>query len=268
LYDADYYVRNVQSDEHRQRTVNDLEIGGESSSDGEKSILYAQVIQGKPRMAVNEEGGLEVLKKSNRGRVVFLGDVAKSILYSLGSYDVPIFTDEPNWDEQRWELVCKSNELVVKIRSAHYWGFGLFSRCFYNRIEIIGPLSIRSRCVHDIVAALGRNPWEAVMIKSFERTTKIKMENHLKSWSFLIQLAKNDMNEDILKLEDSVRKLRGVNEDAVEFLQAADIALEEARTALADRNAPAVERALSRASNSIIQADPKTDLQSTNILLE
>ena len=48
----------------------------------------------------------------------------------------------------------------------------------------------------------------------------------------------------------------------------ADIALEEARTALADRNSTAVERALSRASKAIIMADPKTDMQSTDILFE
>ena len=64
------------------------------------------------------------------------------------------------------------------------------------------------------------------------------------------------------------RKLRGVNENAVELLRSADLALEEARTALSDRNAPAVERALSRASNSIIQADPKTELLTTNILFD
>ena len=87
-------------------------------------------------------------------------------------------------------------------------------------------------------------------------------------WNTLIQRAKNEMNEQILRLEDKVRKLRGVNENAVELLKSADLALEEARTALSDKNAPAVERALSRASNSIIQADPKTELLTTNILFD
>jgi hypothetical protein len=94
------------------------------------------------------------------------------------------------------------------------------------------------------------------------------MAEHLENWNTLIKHAKNEMNEQILRLEDKVRKLRGVNEDAVELLQSADLSLEEARTALSDRNAPAVERALSRASNSIIQADPKTELVTTNILLD
>jgi hypothetical protein len=233
-----------------------------------RSVLFAQVIHGKPRMGINKDGFLEVLGKSRKDRKVFLGDVAKAMLHSLGSHETPIFTDEPNWDEQRWELTCKSNELNIKITSSHYWGFGLFSRCFYNKIEIEGPLSVRSRCVHDMVSTLGRNPWEAVRIKSFERVTRLKISEHFEMWNTLIQRAKNEMNEQILRLEDKVRKLRGVNENAVELLRSADLALEEARTALSDRNAPAVERALSRASNSIIQADPKTELLTTNILFD
>lgn len=233
-----------------------------------RSVLFAQVIHGKPRMGINKDGFLEVLGKSRKDRKVFLGDVAKAMLHSLGSHETPIFTDEPNWDEQRWELTCKSNGLNIKITSSHYWGFGLFSRCFYNKIEIEGPLSVRSRCVHDMVSTLGRNPWEAVRIKPFERVTRLKISEHFEMWNTLIQRAKNEMNEQILRLEDKVRKLRGVNENAVELLKSADLALEEARTALSDRNAPAVERALSRASNSIIQADPKTELLTTNILFD
>ena len=106
------------------------------------------------------------------------------------------------------------------------------------------------------------------MVKSFERVTGLKMSEHLENWTMLIQHAKDEMNDQILRLEDRVRKLRGVNEDAVELLKSADLSLEEARTALSDRNAPAVERALSRASNSIIQADPKTKLLTTDILLD
>ena len=119
-----------------------------------------------------------------------------------------------------------------------------------------------------MVSILGRNPWEAVRIKPFERATRLKTSEHFEMWNTLIQRAKNEMNEQILRLEDKVRKLRGVNENAVELLISADLALEEARTALSDRNAPAVERALSRASNSIIQADPKTELLTTNILFD
>jgi|TARA_B110000914_G_scaffold125791_1_gene109766 hypothetical protein len=245
---------------------NELE---DSSALGEgKSILYAQVMKGKPKMAVNEEGFLEIITKNNKNRSIYLGDVAKSVMQALGAYDKPSIIGDSNWDEQVWNLECKSNDLIVKISSHHYWGFGLFNQCFYNKLELVGPLPLRARCVHDIVASLGRNPWEAVRLKSFERVTNMNIEEHLKLWNNLIKIAKDEMNEEILKLEDSVRSLRGVNKDSVEFLIEADNALEEARTALADRNASAVERALSRASEAIIRADPKTDLQSTNILFE
>ncbi|MBT3641437.1 MAG: hypothetical protein HOJ64_01095 [Euryarchaeota archaeon] len=238
-----------------------------SSNEAGVSILYAQVVQGKPKMDINEKGFLEV-KSSKKSRGIYLGDVAKSVLYSIGSHATPFINDDSNWDQQVWELICKSNDLDIKIYSSHYWGFGLFNRCFYNKIEIRGELSIRARCVHDIVASLGRNPWEPYRLKSFERVTNLTIEEHIKSWNNLIKIAKDEMNENILKLEDSVRSLRGVNEDSVEFILAADNALEEARTALSDRNSPAVERALSRAEKAIIRANPKTDLQSTNILFD
>ena len=91
-----------------------------------RSVLFAQVIHGKPRMGINKDGFLEVLGKSRKDRKVFLGDVAKAMLHSLGSHETPIFTDEPNWDEQRWELTCKSNELNIKITSSHYWALDYF----------------------------------------------------------------------------------------------------------------------------------------------
>ena len=72
------------------------------------------------------------------------------------------------------------------------------------------------------------------------------------------------MYEEITQLQDAVRSLRGVSEDTAELLDAAEQALDEARSALSDKNAPAVERALSRASNAIIQADPSTEVRSAD----
>ena len=40
------------------------------------------------------------------------------------------------------------------------------------------------------------------------------------------------------------------------------MAIGEARVALADRNAPAVERALGRAASALIEADPETRVRS------
>ncbi len=41
------------------------------------------------------------------------------------------------------------------------------------------------------------------------------------------------------------------------------MALEEATAALVDRNAPAVERALGRANSALIEADPSTEVLSS-----
>ncbi len=92
---------------------NELE---DSSALGEgKSILYAQVMKGKPKMAVNEEGFLEIITKNNKNRSIYLGDVAKSVMQALGAYDKPSIIGDSNWDEQVWNLECKSNDLIVKI---------------------------------------------------------------------------------------------------------------------------------------------------------
>ena len=48
---------------------------------------------------------------------------------------------QPGYDEQRWKLESRSGQLSVSITSDSYWGMGLFARCFFNKIEIIGPLS-------------------------------------------------------------------------------------------------------------------------------
>ena len=80
-------------------------------------------------------------------------------------------------------------------------------------------------------------------------------------------MAKEGMSEEITQLHDAIRGLRGVNEDTADLLDAAEQALDEARSALSDKNAPAVERALSRASNAIIQADSSTEVRSANHVL-
>ena len=56
--------------------------------------------------------------------------------------------------------------------------------------------------------------------------------------------------------------MRGIEESADVILDSADEDLNRAREALADKNAPAVERALSRASSAIVRADPKSEMGS------
>ena len=129
-------------------------------SDASRTILYAQVNDGQPRMAIDEDGYLRPEGWEGSGGKVFLGDVAQAALRALGPHDPPRFVELPGFDEQRWSLGSHANELTMSISSRPYWGFGLFTGCFLNRIELSGPLGQRARCVHDLVASLGSNPWE------------------------------------------------------------------------------------------------------------
>ena len=69
--------------------------------------------------------------------------------------------------------------------------------------------------------------------------------------------------EEIEEIQDSLRRLTGTDDSIEGILNSAEIALDEARMALADRNAPAVERALGRAYSAIVEADPSTQVRSS-----
>ena len=230
--------------------------------DPQRSVLYAQVASSDPRMAFDEDGVMHQFGTTGSFGKVYLGDVARAALRSLGTHDPPVFTRMPRVDEQNWELSCETSEVKMTISSSHYWGFGLFARCFLNRIVLEGSLPTRARCAMDIVSSLGRNPWEPIRVKAFERSTSGLMEAHTSSWDGLISLARESMSDDITRLQDSVHRMRGVDESGDAHLDSADEALDRAREALADKNAPAVDRALSRASSAIVRADPNSDLGS------
>ena len=74
------------------------------------------------------------------------------------------------------------------------------------------------------------------------------------------------MSGEISEIEDMLRKLRGTDDSIEEILDSAEQAIDEARMALADRNAPAVERALGRAYSAIVEADPSTEVRSSEEL--
>ena len=235
--------------------------GSKVGSDPNRTILYAQVRDGSPQMSIDDEDRLRPLNWPDSGGKVYLGDVAQAALRALGPHDPPRFEESPAFDEQRWVLVSRANELTMTIASSAYWGFGLFKTCFLNRIEIRGPYSLRARCVHDIVASLGHKPWEPARIGKFESVTGAQLAEHRVSWMDLESRAKADMNEEILELEGAVKSLRGKDEGIEGILDSASQALDEARAALSDRNAPAVERALGRATSAIVEADPSTEVR-------
>ena len=85
--------------------------GGPIGIDPDRSVLYAQVMDGNPRMKIDVEGYLRQANWPGEGREVFLGDVAKASLRSLGPHDPPQFSVQPGYDEQRWELTSAAGEL-------------------------------------------------------------------------------------------------------------------------------------------------------------
>ena len=233
--------------------------------DPNRSVLFAQVISGEPEMRIDEGDYLRNIGWQGKTTTVYLGDVANVSLRSLGPHDPPKFSKRPEYDEQKWILNSSSGELKIRIKSESYWGFGLWAKCFYNEIELIGPLSLRARCVHDIMASLGRNPWEATRIKKFEKITNVSQTEHGECWRELSKYARNEMEEEILIVENEIKSLMGTDPGIEIILDSAKVALEDARAALLDRNAPAVERALGRAITALVEANPNTEVRSSEI---
>ena len=236
-------------------------VGATIGLDPNKTILWAQVREGQPQMSIDIEGRLR--PAGIRGNSTeYLGDVARAALRSLCPADPPFFESKPGYDEQRWRFSTSSGDVSMVVLSDSYWGFGLVARCFVNQIEITGPLALRARIVHDIAATLGRNPWEPSWTSRFEKKTRATISEHRSAWEGLIHYARDEMNEEITNLSEKVSALRG-GEDIELILNQAEQNLDEARAALADLNAPAVERALARANQALVEADPTTEVRSS-----
>tara|TARA_B100000900_G_scaffold411550_1_gene431459 strand:- start:7852 stop:8604 length:753 start_codon:yes stop_codon:yes gene_type:complete len=214
-------------------------------------------------MKIDEEDYLRNIGWQGKTSNVYLGDVANVSLRSLGPHDPPKFSKRPEYDEQNWALSSSSGELKINIKSYSYWGFGLFAKCFCNEIELIGPLSLRARCVHDIMASIGRNPWEATRVKKFEKITNASIAEHGECWRDLARYARNEMEEEINLVENEIKSLIGKSPDTSNILEKAKRAIEDARAALLDRNAPAVERSLGRAISELVEANPATEVRSS-----
>ena len=236
-------------------------VEGTIGLDPNKTILWAQVREGQPQMSIDIEGRLRPAGIKGNS-TVYLGDVARAALRSLGPADPPFFESKPGYDEQRWRFSTSSGDVSMVVLSDSYWGFGLVARCFVNQIEITGPLALRARIVHDIAATLGRNPWEPSWTSRFEKRTRATISEHRSAWEGLIHHARDEMNEEITNLSEKVSALRG-GEDIEPILNQAEQNLDEARVALADLNAPAVERALARATQDLVEADPTTEVRSS-----
>ncbi|HJM30099.1 MAG TPA: hypothetical protein QF529_03390 [Candidatus Thalassarchaeaceae archaeon] len=237
---------------------------GTAGVDPNRTVLWAQVTEGQPKMSL--DGDLRLRPDGISGNEsVYLGDVARAALRSLGPADPPFFEDPPGYDEQKWIISSKSGDVSMIITSTSYWGFGLINRCFLNRIEMQGPLSLRARITLDIAASLGRNPWEPTLQRLFAKATGCNMNEHREAWQGLIEYARENMAEEIQTIEERVSQLKGKDEEIKGILNEASNSLDEARAALADHNAPAVERAIGRAIQALVEADPTTAIRSSEL---
>lgn len=241
----------------------------------ESSVLFAQVKKANSDHKIEPESNLLRSKHFHIGKPVYLGNVAIRLLSQLSQPDTPFFVQPPSFNEQIWRFTCKSSSLSISVESISYWGFGLFNSGYLNRIEITGPIQERAKVFFDLVAALSHNPWEFRHQRHAGKVMKkesLSIEGNEKSWRYLLQLASSQMEEQIAIMAQRakiVEKRVASNKDNANSdqqmshasLQSALHDLEVARSAHADDNSPAVERALARVEASLISADPSAQLE-------
>jgi hypothetical protein len=243
--------------------------------EAESSVLFAQVKKANSDHKIEPESNLLRSKHFPIGKPVYLGNVAIRLLSQLSQPDTPFFVQPPSFNEQIWRFTCKSSSLSISVESISYWGFGLFNSGYLNRIEITGPIQERAKVFFDLVAALSHNPWEFRHQRHAGKVMQkesLSIEGNEKSWRHLLQLASSQMEEQIAIMAERakiVEKRVASNKDndnsdqqmSHASLQSALHDLEVARSAHADDNSPAVERALARVEASLISAEPSAQLE-------
>ena len=243
----------------------------------EISILWMQVKNGRPQMKCID-GLLRPNEYPEKGNKVLLGDVASTLIKISGPHDSIHFSNPPSFDEQRWSLELVSSELSINIESFPYWGFGLFSSCYLNKVELKGSLISRAKLIFDIVATLGRNPWEPRFSFFWKKVTKNSTEKHRDEWLKLLSFAKRGMEEEIEEIHSRFQIVEknakeeklfppGWNRENSEInLKKVRKHIEIARQALHDQNAVGLKRALDRAEAKLIEADPLVGLQNVELI--
>ena len=246
-------------------------------TDPELSILWMQVKKGKPQMKCID-GLLRPFEHPNKGNKVLLGDISSLLLRISGPHDNVQFIEPPTFDEQRWCLEIISSELKIKINSFPYWGFGLFSSCYLNKIEIHGSLIKRAKLIFDLVAGLGRNPWEPKFPFFWKKITNNDVKIHHNVWLELLNYAKQGMEEEIEEINSKLSEVKKranepklfppewSYENSIERLKEVKNDINIAKQALHDQNAAALKRALDRAEAKLIEADPLIGMQNEELL--
>jgi hypothetical protein len=207
---------------------------------------------------------------------VYLGDVAIALLANLSQPETPEFSQPPGFNEQKWIFSTQSGTLHVHIESHAYWGVGLFNSGYLNVIEITGPHEHRMRLLYDLRASVGRNLWE-FKHRSSARKWMVKhcngatLEGNETTWLEALASAKVAFESSIEILEQRMavvqKRMQKPHEGSDYVLEKAEVAFTAAeldigmaRKALAEENAPGLERALARAEAALIEADPSTGL--------
>ena len=91
-------------------------VGATIGLDPNKTVLWAQVREGQPQMSIDIEGRLRPAGIKGNS-TVYLGDVARAALRSLGPADPPFFESKPGYDEQRWRFSTSSGDVSMVVLS-------------------------------------------------------------------------------------------------------------------------------------------------------
>ncbi len=226
------------------------------------SILVAQVRQADASHKIDTTHQLLRGKHFNGpSGTVYLGDVTKALLSQLSNAETPVFLDPPGFNEQRWKLRTTSSGLRIEVHSCPYWGWGLLTSGYLNIITLEGPLKERSRLVLDTVSCLGQPPWEMAHPTSGERWISrryplLNLKHNEQTWRALQETGRSALSEEIQRMKDHAETVWSRDiDDAVEWRTVIDDELHMARQALAEDNAPGVERAIARLEASLIQIE-------------
>jgi len=250
--------------------------------------LVAQVLRAGPDHEVDEAGGLRPRRGRGAGDVIYLGDVATTLLHGLRQAATITVVERPRFDEQRWVLDVRAGDLHLVVRSRPYWGFGLVGHGYLNELTFEGDADAADRLVFDLCAALGRDPWVLRHGGAGRRALMrcgLDEASHEAAWKDAVRRGRDGLRGEIRALndrhEDVVQRLHawldGAEHDAratemQHHLMQVEEDLALARRALSEDHAPGVERALARAEAALIQADPvhlqslEADAEGTSML--
>jgi len=243
-------------------------------SSAENMVLIGQVRNAKANHCV--ELATKLLRNKNfpgDRKIVYLGDVASSLLNQMESPETPEFLELPGYNEQKWKLKTTSGPLEITILSDSYWGFGLFNSGYLNIIEMNGPRHIISRLIFDLAASSAGHPWQFKHMNSATKYLRkkimhINLKTNEANWKELISECKENYNETIHMMSGAIEKIEtkvnsageinGWSKDKAKVsIASAKFDLNIAIEALADSNVPSVERAIARIEANLIEADPE-----------